>query len=222
MRFRTTTAGSGASARGSARSSGGGYEDMSHRSLEDVLERSAIQSNCCAIRRSGRMSFRWCVPSSRTGETSNVPGERRCALFDQSHHMTDLYVEGPDAIKLFSDLGVNSFKNFKVNQGQAIRRLQPRRLCDRRRDSLYLDENSFNLVGRPPLTTGCSTTLRPAATTSRRNGTSDPLVNQRPPARSIRYQVQGPNAVQVMEKVTGKAAAGHPVLQHGVAQDRRP
>src|SRR5205814_5624214 len=37
-----------------------------------------------------------------------------CALFDQSHHMTDVYVEGPDALKVFSDLGINSFKNFKV------------------------------------------------------------------------------------------------------------
>ena len=26
-----------------------------------------------------------------------------CALFDQSHHMTDLYLEGPDALKLISD-----------------------------------------------------------------------------------------------------------------------
>ncbi len=32
--------------------------------------------------------------------------------------MTDLYVEGPDALKLLSDLGVNSFKNFKVNQAK--------------------------------------------------------------------------------------------------------
>ena len=32
--------------------------------------------------------------------------------------MSDLYVEGPDALKLFSDLGVNSFKNFKVNQAK--------------------------------------------------------------------------------------------------------
>jgi glycine cleavage system aminomethyltransferase T len=33
-------------------------------------------------------------------------------LFDQSHHMTDLYVKGPDVRRLFSDLGVNSFANF--------------------------------------------------------------------------------------------------------------
>src|SRR5438034_9395308 len=39
-----------------------------------------------------------------------------CALFDQSHHMTDVYVEGPDALKVFLALGINSFKNFKINQ----------------------------------------------------------------------------------------------------------
>ena len=58
-----------------------------------------------------------------------------CALFDQSHHMTDLYVEGPDALKLFSDLGVNSFKNFQSQSGQAICRLQPRWICDWRCNS---------------------------------------------------------------------------------------
>src|SRR6516164_9727092 len=56
-------------------------------------------------------------------EFSNWRDEQRawretCALFDQSHHMTDLYLEGPDALQLLSDLGVNSVKNFKVNQAK--------------------------------------------------------------------------------------------------------
>ncbi|MCP5143970.1 MAG: aminomethyl transferase family protein [Gammaproteobacteria bacterium] len=34
-------------------------------------------------------------------------------LFDQSHHMPELFVRGRDAIKLLSHLGVNSFANFK-------------------------------------------------------------------------------------------------------------
>ena len=44
------------------------------------------------------------------------------ALFDQSHHMLDLQIEGPDTIRLLSDLGVNSFENFAVEQGEAVRR----------------------------------------------------------------------------------------------------
>src|SRR5690349_1704798 len=37
------------------------------------------------------------------------------ALLDQSHHMTDLFISGPDALKLLSDSGVNSFANFEVD-----------------------------------------------------------------------------------------------------------
>ena len=43
-----------------------------------------------------------------------------CALIDQSHHMTDLYVDGPDALQLLSSLAVNSFKGFKVNQAKPL------------------------------------------------------------------------------------------------------
>ncbi len=51
-------------------------------------------------------------------------GARTCALFDQSHHMTDLYLEGPDVIRLLYDLGVNTFANAAVDKGEAVRRLQ--------------------------------------------------------------------------------------------------
>jgi hypothetical protein len=36
-------------------------------------------------------------------------------LFDQSFHMTDVYFRGPDVLRLLSDLGVNTFKNFGRN-----------------------------------------------------------------------------------------------------------
>ena len=89
---------------------------MSQTSLDDVL--TAIGSPVDMLRNSqiGPYAF----PVVRH-EFSNWRDEQRswretCALFDQSHHMTDLYVKGPDALRLFSDLGVNSFKNFRVNR----------------------------------------------------------------------------------------------------------
>ncbi len=41
-----------------------------------------------------------------------------CVLFDQSHHMVEQSVEGPDAMKLLSDLAINSFANFPVNMAK--------------------------------------------------------------------------------------------------------
>ena len=55
-------------------------------------------------------------------------------LFDQSHHMAELLVTGPDAFKMLSYLASNTFKGFDAEQGQAVRALQLRRLRHRRRD----------------------------------------------------------------------------------------
>src|SRR3979409_2196429 len=66
------------------------------------------------------------VPSEFTNWRDEQRSWREtCALFDQSHHMTDLYVEGPDALKVFADLAVNSFKNFKVNTAKQFVAVTP-------------------------------------------------------------------------------------------------
>ena len=44
--------------------------------------------------------------------------QKTAVLFDQSHHMVEQYVEGPDAVKLFSSLGGNSFANFPVDRAK--------------------------------------------------------------------------------------------------------
>ena len=91
---------------------------MSQQSLADVLQTVVSPVELLRNSQIGPYAF----PVVRH-EFTNWRDEQRswretCALFDQSHHMTDLYVKGPDALKLFSDLGVNTFKNFKVNQAK--------------------------------------------------------------------------------------------------------
>src|SRR5205085_9106225 len=56
-------------------------------------------------------------------EFSNWRREQRAwqetaVLFDQSHHMVNLFLRGPDAIKLISDTGINSVANFPVNMAK--------------------------------------------------------------------------------------------------------
>jgi len=158
--------------------------------------------------------------------------QKTCVLFNQSYHMTDMYVEGPDALKLLSDLGVNSFKNFGANKAKQFIPCNPEGYVIGDVILFGLAENLFNLVGRPSVhnwvqyngETGgykakCTRDERAAAQ-------KGPIVR-----KAYRYQVQGPNALKLMEKVTGRPVpeirffhmgqftiAGHTVraLRHGM------
>ena len=153
-----------------------------------------------------------------------------CALFDQSHHMTDLYVEGPDALKLFSDLGVNSFKNFKINQAKQFVACNQNGYVIGDAILFYLDENHFNLVGRPSAANWVQYKLEKGRYNAKAERDERSAVNQGR-RKVFRYQVQGPNAIKVMEKASGRSApdikffnmdvfkiAGHDVraLRHGM------
>src|SRR3989441_8491941 len=128
-----------------------------------------------------------------------------CALFDQSHHMTDLYVEGPDALQVFSDLGVNTFKNFKVNQAKQFVACNHQGYVIGDAILFYLAENKFNLVGRPPAADWVQYNVETGRynVSAERDERSAANQGRR---KSFRYQGQGPSALKVMEKVTGKPA----------------
>src|SRR5207253_1303945 len=122
---------------------------MSQQSLEDVLENAGSPVSMLRNSQIGPYAF----PVVRY-EFTNWRDEQRswretCALFDQSHHMTDLYLEGRDAIKLLSDLGVNSFKTFKVNQAKQFVACNHEGFVIGDAILFYLDDNRLSLVGRP-------------------------------------------------------------------------
>jgi len=177
---------------------------MTYRSLEDALQTVKSPVELLRNSRIGPYAF----PVVRA-EFTNWRDEQRswretCALFDQSHHMTDLYLEGPDALKLLSDLGINSFKGFKVNQAKQFVACTPSGHVVGDAILFYLDENRFNLVGRPPAHNWVQYHLE----TGKYNATAErderSAMNQGR-RKTFRYQIQGPNALKVMEKITGRA-----------------
>ena len=91
---------------------------MSQQSLEDLLR---AKGNPVEMLRNSQIgAYVYPVVSP---EFSNWRDEQRAwrdtaVLFDQSHHMANLYVEGPDALKLLSHLGTNSFAKFPVNRAK--------------------------------------------------------------------------------------------------------
>src|SRR5215204_6555780 len=178
---------------------------MSPNNLEQLLR--TVKSPVDMLRNSQIGPYAFPVVRS---EFTNWRDEQRswrdtCALFDQSHHMTDLYVEGPDALRLFSDLGVNTFRNFKVNQAKQFVACNHEGYVIGDAILFYLDENRFNLVGRPPAANWVQFNLVSVIYNARAERDERSAVNQGR-RKVFRYQVQGPKAVSVMEKVTGKTA----------------
>ena len=128
--------------------------------------------------------------------------QKTCVLFNQSYHMTDMYVEGPDALKLLSDLGVNSFKGFGPNKAKQYIPCSPEGYVIGDVILFGLEDGRFNLVGRPSVHNwveyNCLTGGYNAKCTrdERLAAQKGPVVRQ-----AYRYQVQGPNAMKVMQKV---------------------
>jgi glycine cleavage system aminomethyltransferase T len=116
--------------------------------------------------------------------------------------MTDLHVEGPDALAVFAALGVNSFKAFKVDQAKQFVACNHDGYVIGDAILFYLDENRFNLVGRPPAANWVQYHVETGGYDAEATRDERSAVNQGR-RKTFRFQVQGPNALRVMEKVTG-------------------
>jgi glycine cleavage system aminomethyltransferase T len=126
-----------------------------------------------------------------------------CALFDQSHHMTDLYIEGPDALRLLSTLGVNSFKGFRVDQAKQFIACNDDGYVIGDAILFYLSENRLSLVGRPPAANWVEYHAQAGQFDVKVERDERSAVNQGR-RKTYRFQVQGPHAARVMEAVTGQ------------------
>jgi len=77
--------------------------------------------------------------------------QQTCVLFNQSYHMAELQLEGPDALKLLAYLGINTFANFAVDRAKQFVPCSPDGFVIGDGILFHLDENLFNLVGRNPI-----------------------------------------------------------------------
>ncbi len=106
---------------------------MGQQNLESVLK--AAGNTVKMLRNSKIGAYVYpVVPTEFTNWRDEQRAWRETAvLFDQSHHMAELTIKGPDALKLCSYLTINSFANFEPTTRQADGAVQLRRLRHRRR-----------------------------------------------------------------------------------------
>ncbi len=131
---------------------------------------------------------------------------KSAVLFDQSHHMFNLYIKGPDALRLISDTGINSVENFPVDMAKQFVPVTPAGNVIGDGILFHLAEEEFVWVGRAPV----ANWLQYRAQTGGYDLEIE--VDPRSPSRAFghqvtrnvwRFQIQGPNAWPIIEKLHG-------------------
>jgi syringate O-demethylase len=177
---------------------------MSQKSLEDVLQAAGDTVRLLRNQLTGPNAYPGVPPEFTNWRDETQAWQKTCVLFNQSYHMADLAVEGPDALKLLTRLGVNSFAGFVTDKAKQFVPCSYSGHVIGDVILFALGPNQFNLVGRIPALNW----IRFHAAT----GGYDVKVelDERSAARpdpfnrkSYRFQLQGPNAMKVMEKVLG-------------------
>src|SRR6185437_9250325 len=129
-------------------------------------------------------------------EFSNWRDEQRAwregvALIDQSFHMTDLYVQGPDTLKLLSDLAINSFEGFVI--GDMI--------------VFGLEDDQVNIVGRPVVANWVQFKAETQGYRVSLERDERSVSNPRP-RKTFRFELQGPKAWALLEELNGGPIEG--------------
>src|SRR5262245_56260304 len=179
---------------------------MAPKNLEDVLK--SVPNTVDMLRNSKIGAYVYPVVPS---EFSNWRDEQwawanTCVLFDQSHHMVDLYIEGKDALKLLSNLAINSFNNFPVNRAKQFVPCSYSGHVIGDGILFHLEQNKLVFVGRAP----SANWIRFHADTGKYDVkiTHDDRSPGNPKGKAVnrisyRFQIQGPNAWKVIEKLNG-------------------
>ncbi|HEY1154686.1 MAG TPA: aminomethyl transferase family protein, partial [Arthrobacter sp.] len=179
---------------------------MTPKSLQEVLD--AAGNTVDLLRNSQLGTYIYpVVPAEFTNWRREQRAWRETAvLYDQSHHMVNFFMTGPDALKLLSDTGINSFANFPVNTAKQFVPTASNGGVIGDGILFHLAEQEFVYVGRAPAANWLQFHAE--------NGgydvecTYDDRSPSRPYGQAVtrkyfRFQIQGPSAWQIIEKLNG-------------------
>ena len=179
---------------------------MSRFSLQAVLETAG---NPVELLRNSKVGMY--VYPVVAAEFTNWRDEQRAwretaVLFDQTHHMDELIVEGPQAEEFLAYHGINAFGNFDLNRAKHYVPVTPNGHVIGDHIIFRERQDKFVLVGRAPT----SNWLMFCAAWGKWNVRikHDPRSPSRPEGERVlrthyRFQIQGPDAPKVFEKMNG-------------------
>ena len=176
------------------------------QNLEQLLQTAGNPVDMLRNSQLGAYVYPVVAPEFHNWRSEQWAWQHSAVLFDQSHHMVDLYIRGKDALKLISDTAINSMKGFSVNKAKQYVPTTPYGHVIGDGILFYLAEEDFVYVGRAP---AANWLMYHAAT----GGYDVQIVkDDRSPSRpmgkpvsriSWRFQIQGPSAWAIIENLNG-------------------
>ena len=179
---------------------------MAAKNLEELLASAGDVVSMLRHSQLGAYVYPVVAPEFSNWRSEQWAWQHSAVLFDQSHHMVNLYIRGKDALKLLSDTMVNSPKGWAPGKAKQYVPTTPYGHVIGDGIIFWEEAESFTYVGRAP----ASNWLRYQAATGGYDCEIE--LDDRSPMRPMgkpvtrkewRFQIQGPNAWAVIEKLHG-------------------
>lgn len=179
---------------------------MAAKNLEEILKEVKNPVEMLRNSQLGAYVYPVVPPEFTNWRDEQVAWRKTAVLFDQSHHMAEIMVTGPDAFKFMNYLTINSFANFPVNRAKQFVPCSYDGYVIGDGILFHLAENQLNFVGRAPTVdwiqfhgeTGKWNIKMERDDRSPSRPMGKPVVR-----RHYRFQIQGPNAKHVIDKLNG-------------------
>jgi len=180
---------------------------MARRTLQELIDATDDIVGHMRASRIGKHVYP-VVPSEYTNWMSEQDAWRtNVAMFDQTHHMDNLFLRGPGALQLIADTSIVSVANFDVDRAkQFVPTAHTGHVIG---DGILFREaeEEFIFVGRAPAANWLMYNIEAGGYDA------EASVDRRSPSRPtgpvsrelFRLQVQGPRAWEVLEKLNGGA-----------------
>jgi vanillate/3-O-methylgallate O-demethylase len=179
---------------------------MTATNLEQLLNAAGNPVEMLRNSQIGAYVYPVVAPEFHNWRSEQWAWQHSAVLFDQSHHMVDLFISGPDALKLISDTAINSMKGFAVNKAKQYVPTTPYGHVIGDGILFWLAEQEFVYVGRAPAANWLMFHAETGGYDVRI--VKDDRSPSRPMGKPVkrinwRFQIQGPRAWEVIEKLHG-------------------
>lgn len=119
-------------------------------SLSDVMAQSGNPVSMLRNSKIGMYVYRVVAPEFTNWRDEQRAWRDSAVLFDQTHHMDELIVEGPDAEAFLAHVGINGFGNFDLNRAKHFVSVTPAGHVIGDHIIFRERERKFITVGRAP------------------------------------------------------------------------